>query len=73
MGEGVGDVAHHRGLGDRHALLVKSREMGGQGSPQVSHRMDGDVSNGLGSYGLVSGGSSWSRRDWLRGGGNGAR
>lgn len=58
MGEGVGDVAHHGGLGDRHALGVKSREVGWQGSPQVSHRVDGDVSDGLSGYWLVSGGGS---------------
>lgn len=72
MGEGVSDMAHHGGLGDRHGLWVESREVGRQGTSQVSHRVDGDVSDGLGGYLLVSGGGSWSRHDWLRGGG-GAR
>lgn len=68
MGEGVSDVAHHGGLGHRHTLRVESWEVGWQGASQVSHRVDGDVSDGLGGYRLVSGGGSWSRRNWLRGG-----
>lgn len=72
MGEGVSDVAHHGGLGDRHTLRVESRKVGWQRTPQVSHRVNGDVSDGLGGYLLVSGGGSRSRRDWLRGGGGGA-
>lgn len=68
MCEGVSDVAHHGGLGDRHALRVEGREVGCQGTSQVSHWVDGDVSDGLGSYRLVSGGGSWSRDDWLRSG-----
>lgn len=73
MGEGVGDVAHHGGLGDRHPLGVEGRQVGLQRTSQVSHRVDGDVSDGLGGYLLVSGGGSWSRRNWLGGGGGGAR
>lgn len=73
MGEGVSDVTHHGGLGDRHSLRVESWKMGWQGTSQVSHRMNGDVSDGLGSNLLVSGGCSRSCCDWLRGGGGGAR
>lgn len=73
MGEGVSDVAHHGGLGDGHTLRVESREVGWQWTSQVSHRVNGDVSDGLGGYLLVSGGGGRSRRDRLRGGGGGAR
>lgn len=66
VGEGVGDVAHHGGLGDRHRLGVQSWEVGCEGTPQVSHRVDSDVSDGL-SYVLVSR-RDGRRCDWLRGG-----
>lgn len=71
VGEGVGDVAHHGRLGDRDALGVECREARWQGSSQVSHRVDGDVSDGLGGKLLVSGGGSDRRSccHWLKGGG----
>lgn len=72
VGERVGDVAHHGGLGHGHALRVQSRQVGRQGPSQVGHRVNGDVSDGLGGDLLVSGGRGWSRRDGLRGGGGGA-
>ena len=72
VGEGVSDVADHGGLGDRHALWVESREVGRQRSAEVSYRVDGDVSDGLGGYLLVSGGG-WSCCDGLRGRRRGAR
>lgn len=71
--EGVSDVAHHGGLGDGHALRIQSREMGWQGTTQVSHRMNSDVSDGLGGDLLVRGGRSCSCCNRLRGGGGGAR
>lgn len=71
----MGDVAHHGGLGNGHPLGVKGREVGCQRCSDVSHRMDGDVSDGLGGYLLVRGsdGDSWSGCDWLRDGGGGSR
>lgn len=75
MGEGVSDVAHHGGLGHRHTLGVESWEMGCQRRSQVGHRMDGDVSDGLAGYWLMSGGGGGRRShcDGLRGGRGGAR
>jgi len=72
MGEGLSDVAHHGGLGDRHALGVERREVRRQGTSQMSHRVDGDVSDGLGGHRLVRAGGR-CRRDWLMDGGDGAR
>lgn len=71
MGEGVRDVAHHGGLGDGHALGVESREVGRQGTRQVSHRVDGDVSDGLRGDLLVSS-RRGRRRHGLVDGGDGA-
>lgn len=73
MGEGLGDVAHHGGLGDRHALGVQSWKVGRQRASQVSHWVNCDVSDGLSGYLLMSGGCCWCCCDWLRGGRCGAR
>lgn len=73
MGEGLADVAHHGGLGDRHALGVQGWKVGRQRAAQVSHWVNRDVSDGLSGDLLMGGGGRRRRCDWLRGGGGGAR
>lgn len=72
MGEGLSDVAHHGGLGDRHALGVQSWKVGRQRASQVGHRVNCDVSDGLGGDLLMSGGRCWCCCDRLSGGRGGA-
>lgn len=47
MGEGLSQVAHHGGLGYRHALGVQGWEVGRQRAAQVGHRVNRDVSDWL--------------------------